>query len=267
MTQHTGQLGFELRRANTADRKEARADKLDAEAKSRHATVDTMVSVMNGQPLLIGHHSEKRHRRDLERVRTNMTKGIEASEKAKRLRSQVAHPSTAISGDDPEAVVKLKTKLAKMEEQRAEYKKVNKAIRKKGATPESIAESLGYSLLTVTRLLEPDWCGRIGIPGYTLTNLGANIRRVQKRIDALATIAVSPEPQSVSGNGWTIEEDADDNRVLIHFDTKPSKDVCRMMRTLGFKWSPTRGAWCRQITSAARYKATVAAAYLAEVSQ
>jgi hypothetical protein len=38
-----------------------------------------------GQPILVGHHSEKRHRRDLARIDSGMSKGFEEGRKADRL--------------------------------------------------------------------------------------------------------------------------------------------------------------------------------------
>lgn len=69
-----------------ADRLHERAAKAKAEAQGRMAAFDRIANnIPVGQPILLGHHSEKRHRRDIERMRTNLQKGFEASDKAKSL--------------------------------------------------------------------------------------------------------------------------------------------------------------------------------------
>ena len=43
-----------------------------------------------GQPILVGHHSEGRHRRDLKRIDNNMRKSVEESEKVDYFQSRVS---------------------------------------------------------------------------------------------------------------------------------------------------------------------------------
>lgn len=51
-----------------------------------------------GQPILVGHHSEKRHRRDIERIDNNMRKSIEADEKAEYYANKVENAEYTASG-------------------------------------------------------------------------------------------------------------------------------------------------------------------------
>src|SRR3546814_15431282 len=50
-----------------------------------------------------------------------------------------------------------------------------------------------------------------------------------------------------------IEYREQDGRVWLVFPGKPADDVRATLRSRGFKWSPTRGAWVRQLSEAARY--------------
>src|SRR3546814_1380025 len=50
-----------------------------------------------------------------------------------------------------------------------------------------------------------------------------------------------------------IEYREQDGRVWLVFPGKPADDVRGKLRSRGFKWSPTRGAWVRQLSEAARY--------------
>lgn len=81
------------RREAAAERLEQRADRYDeraarraAESDARYATVRRIGDMIPmGQPILVGHHSEGRHRRDIERMHSNMTKSVEAQREAERL--------------------------------------------------------------------------------------------------------------------------------------------------------------------------------------
>lgn len=72
-----------------AQNAEARAEKRDQIAH------DINSAIPFGQPILVGHHSERRHRKDLERIRSNMEKSIEESEKAEYLKGRAFDLSRA----------------------------------------------------------------------------------------------------------------------------------------------------------------------------
>lgn len=71
-------------------RLERAADRAKQEGESRLATADQMAYQMNGQPILVGHHSEKRHRRQIDKMwnhtRQGFTRLKEAEELARRIR-------------------------------------------------------------------------------------------------------------------------------------------------------------------------------------
>lgn len=71
------------------DRAEARQDGLETKAEKKlgerdaaWSEADRMIKMMNGQPILIGHHSEKRHRKDIARTDQLGRKGLEAHREA-----------------------------------------------------------------------------------------------------------------------------------------------------------------------------------------
>ena len=69
-----------------ADRLEARSDKKKAESASAYAAAKQVASFIPfGQPVLVGHHSEKRHRRDLEKIERGQRKSFEAEVESERL--------------------------------------------------------------------------------------------------------------------------------------------------------------------------------------
>lgn len=96
-----------------AERLEDQADRLAAEGKARLAAADSIASVIPmGQPILVGHHSERRHRKDLERIQTNTMKGLEALEDAKATRAAAVRAGRAASGAvDPGATMRRVDRL------------------------------------------------------------------------------------------------------------------------------------------------------------
>jgi hypothetical protein len=90
--------GYEYEEAGTVDHSEARteryeelAEKAEARRREAHETADAIAGLIPfGQPILIGHHSEGRHRRDLDKIDRNMRAAIEEHEKAERLRHRAA---------------------------------------------------------------------------------------------------------------------------------------------------------------------------------
>ena len=71
------------RKLEKATRYETYAANAEARAESRYNNARAIGShIPFGQPILVGHHSERRHRRDIERIDNNMRKSVEESEKA-----------------------------------------------------------------------------------------------------------------------------------------------------------------------------------------
>ncbi|MEU0078516.1 DUF3560 domain-containing protein [Micromonospora tulbaghiae] len=80
----------ETDRAERADRRAARyaerAGKADAESQARRAAADAISDRMPfGEPIKIGHHSERSHRRAFEKIHAHTEKSWEAADKAREL--------------------------------------------------------------------------------------------------------------------------------------------------------------------------------------
>jgi hypothetical protein len=83
-----------------AERMEGRAEKAEAEARHRFSAARAATAAIPfGQPILIGHHSEKRHRAALARSDANMRAGCEASDKAKHYADRAAAAAETASGE------------------------------------------------------------------------------------------------------------------------------------------------------------------------
>lgn len=256
------------RYAELADKNEARSD---AHYQRSHQLSDM---IPFGQPILVGHHSESRHRNHIKRIHGEMGKSVEASNKAEYYRQKAESVGKGgISSDDPAALKKLREKLESMERGHAFMKAINKAWRAAGK-PESenlegwkkIAEhpevkALGFEKIDELRQRQANtwFAGRAPFPSYSLSNNNANMKRVKDRIKELERKAEAPKAQDVSGDldgtPYTLHENNALNRVQILFDGKPPAEIRATLKHNGFRWSPRNKAWQRHLNNAGRYAA------------
>lgn len=153
------------------ERRLARAEKLRGYAAANATTAAQAYEAAKqisdgipfGQPILVGHHSEKGHRRDAARIDSGMRKSVEKTDRAEQQSATAAEieyqAARAIYDDDPDAIERLTAKLAKLTEERDGIKAANAAARKaKQPAP---------------------------YPAYALSNLGGVIGNTRKRIERL----------------------------------------------------------------------------------
>lgn len=242
---------YEIKQAERQGRFLELAEKFEkqAETVSSHARQrQNMIPL--GQPILVGHHSEGRDRRFRAKIEQGWRKAHELYEKAKYYRGKAAGVGHAgISSDDPDAPDKIQERIAKLEKKQAFMVAANKLVRKKDI-PGLMA--LGMTEAVAQKLLEPDFCGRLGFPDYALSNNSANIRRLKQRANSLKREEDKPEVEE-EHKGFTYREDHGENRVMFEFPGKPDESTRTLLKRNGFKWSPTRGAWVRQLNNAGRY--------------
>lgn len=171
----------------TRDRRLAKADRLRDYAGRREAKQDTLneaartdedaTGIPFGQPILVGHHSERRHRRAIERMDRAMGAAVDnantAEEQRRRAENIEAAANRAIYDDDPDALERLTAKLAALEEQRETMKAENAAYRRnnkdrlKAMTPYERHHAVPF-------------------PAYALSNLSGVIGNTKKRIQILS---------------------------------------------------------------------------------
>ena len=262
---------YEQKQEERALRLLEKSAKLNAESlatfqKSRAATA----GIVFGQPILVGHHSERRHRAAIQKSWDALGKGVALSEKAEHYAQKAASVGTGgISSDDPEAVKKLREKLAGLEGLQERMKAVNKVIRQRaGDEDEQINGLLALGWVTndqAANLVKPDFAGRVGYPAYALQNNNANISSTKTRIESLLKLATR-ETVTQTGNGYEYREDTEENRICFVFEGKPAEAIRDILKAHAFKWSPTRGAWVRQITNNALYAAKLVKAKLNEAA-
>lgn len=100
-----------------------------------------------GEPVKIGHHSEKRHRRIIEQARTNMSKSVEYANKAESYENKAAYWASradTINLSMPESIDYYKFKLE-------EVKEYHEGL-KSGKYPREHSYSLTYAKKAVNEL-------------------------------------------------------------------------------------------------------------------
>jgi hypothetical protein len=207
-----------------------------------------------GQPILVGHHSERADRAFRGRIDAKQHKAFDLSSKAAYYRDKAESVGTGgISGLDPDAVAKLEKELEKRIKAQEEMKAANRAVKMKDIEKGNAKlREMGYTDSNISELRKPDFCGRIGYPDYMLQNNNASIRRIKERIAELKAQSENEMPEKKTELYRFFQADG---RYQFVFDGKPADEVRTILKGNGFKWSPSRGAWVRQVTANARYSA------------
>jgi len=264
-------------RSDYEERKKARIDRLHEKARKTKDEACKLGEVSRrmldaipfGQPILIGHHSEKRDRNFRNNAFNKMSKAVELDKKAIHLESRAisVESNDSISSDDPEAIVKLKEKIKKLQDKQEFMKQVNKIIKSKPKnkkTEEKIKrlQEIGMSATLADESFKPDCCGLIGFPGYALSNNNANIRSTQKRLESLekefARAEENEENKKTIYDGFTVIENYEENRIQIDFNNRETyfklcKDKGINLRKHGFKFSKYSGCWQRLLNNNGRW--------------
>lgn len=174
---------YEAARQAKADRYRDYAERAagrSAAAMDREHAIADMIPA--GQPLLVGHHSERHHRRDMARMDNLIRKAVEEDGKAAYWRRKAANAESerVVRSADPDAVRKLREKLAGLETQRERRKAINAQLRAgKRYTELDLTPHERNELAVVEEMF------RGARTRYDLANVGAEIRRVKARITAL----------------------------------------------------------------------------------
>jgi len=241
------------------ERVEARRERLEERASNKEkASNDAYqrshaltANIPFGQPILVGHHSERGHRRALDKSWSLMGKSVGLSKEADELKSRAAGVGTGgISSTDPEAVNKLKDKLQKLKKSQETMKSVNKALKR---NDDAELQKLGLTEQQIIEIKKPDYAGRVGFPAYALQNNNAEIRRTQKRIEELSKLHNSNPIEFESDN---FDMGIKNGQIVVDFHHgKPNEEARKQLKTNGFKWSRYQGAWVRKVTINAIYTA------------
>jgi hypothetical protein len=179
----------ERRLARRLEWAESRKKKADASFRAADAIAS---QIPLGQPILVGHHSERHARRDQERIRSGMDRGCE------NLKMSQHHGSIAteierqldksIYSDDRDAADRLRERIAETERKAADHAAINRAWRK-GGQAELAALTLPSGVKISEKLAER--CAKVMADAPWLNapldigHLRASIRQDKKRLAEL----------------------------------------------------------------------------------
>lgn len=152
---------------------------------------------------------------------------------------------------EPQTVESLTAKLEQCKDLQETMKAVNNYWRKTGTCvgapgiTEEQAKKLDQKVTNATVSWE-----RQPFSSYDLTNNNAAIKRLESKVKEVGK----------GFSGWTFEGgeaviNNDINRLQLLFDERPDRDQSAVLKRSGFHWSPTEGAWQRQLTDNAIYSA------------
>jgi hypothetical protein len=258
---------YEAKQAARRERLEAKAASTRAEADARASRAFNSVRGLQGEPIKVGHHSERKHRNLLERSDNDMRKAGELYRHADKLESRADGVGRAgISSDDPEAVVKLERKVEALERNHAFMKRANELHWKNGkpgpandaawlAIEEQLGVEAGYFNSHRSLISRERWLGDKPFASFSLSNNNANIKHTKARLEEVRNLWQAETKALDVKEGVKLVENVEENRVQLIFDGKPEADTRALLKRHGFRWSPRNGAWQRHLNGNGIYAA------------
>jgi hypothetical protein len=251
-----GKLNFEENREKRIERFEKLSEKASKQSDEAYKQSHRMTeNIPMGQPILVGHHSEKGHRRLLDKSWNKLGQSVKLSEKSEyyKDKAESAKNNASISSDDPNALEKLQQKLTVLEKLQEKMKAINRVCRSKKLSEIEMFEKLKADFqldeTSINNLLNPRqaYLGK-GFASYTLTNNNAKINQVKKRIKRLEALE-KLESKTYDFGNVQLKLNAEDNRIELYFPGKPSYEFRKKLKSNGFRWSPRKSAWQKQISN------------------
>lgn len=239
------------------ERQEAKADRLAEWAAKRAEKAEASLTqaramgeaIPLGQPILVGHHSERADRRYRGRIDSTYRKAFEHGQKAESMAARsagiTAQLDRSIYSDDHDAIDRLNERIAELEAERDRVKAYNASCRqaaKSGGTGDlSLLDDRQRADILSTAKVCPYQIGPGGaFPAYHLSNLSGNIKRYR---DRLAEVERRQEKtaRTEEAGGVLVETVGGGRYARVTFTEKPGRDVIVALKAAGFRWGS--GSW------------------------
>jgi len=241
----------------TRERLTARAAKRDEWADGRAAKAaaawnagdlrEERSGIPLGQPVLVGHHSERRHRRAIDRAHAKCAEAVghaaKATEHTSAAKSIRAALTRSIFCDDANAVEALAAKAAALEATAEKNALINKTWRRclknnRGDVDATAADVCAtHKFSDATRDLMAAQARQFSNHAHngpaTSTHERAEARRCRRRIDEIRRRTVVTAEAEAAG-GVTITGGA---LVAVSFAARPEREIIDALRSAGFQWS------------------------------
>lgn len=244
--------GTGARRARLEARQERReewAGKAQARSDAAFETAHQVAGRFElGQPILVGHHSEKKARADQRRMHAAMDRAVGESKLAEHHAQRAAglerQLDRSIFADDVDAIPALRARIEQLKSEHAKRVELNAAARKLRPKPknraEMVAAIVGAGLIpaSLSRVYLTGSVSELDVhphPTWELQNGAAQIRRNE---DRLATIIKTNEKfRSASSAGGVLFELVAGDQIRITFAAKPDRSTIEELKAARFRWS------------------------------
>ena len=166
----------------------------------------------------------------------------------KKIRAHLTNKT--IYSNDALALEKLQNKLKDLEEKQAEMKAYN-AYYRKNKTLKGFEGLSDEDAERLDKEIEKSWYQQPFAP-YELSNNNGKIKQTKERIAELTRLKEAAETPAEDKypqvEGVEVVENAEAMRIQLIFDGKPDDETRSLLKSNGFRWSPSFGAWQRQLT-------------------
>ncbi|MCF1502166.1 hypothetical protein L0F51_00095 [Afifella sp. H1R] len=207
--------------------------------------------------------------RNRKRMDTAAKRGAEISDHVARSKNAAKRrafphgaPGKAIRSNNPDALALLAQKRANLIAERDALKTANAVLRKaersgadEAEMAAAVAAAMGWKQSTARTFITPNYMGKRGAEGFRFQSLGAEIRRIDKRIDAISAQVdrgeVEKTKETAAGD-VRIVEDPEAGRIQLFFPDKPDEATRSLLKSRGFRWAPSAGAWQRHLNQNGR---------------
>jgi hypothetical protein len=162
--------------------------------------------------------------------------------------------NTTIYSGDVLAIEKLENKLADLLETQEKMKKAN-AYYRKNKTMKGYAELTDEEAEKLDNAILNGYSWeQMPYASYKLTNNNGKIKQTRDRLERLKAEKESGDIEyDCADLGFTVKENTEIMRLQLFFEGKPDEETRKVLKSNGFVWSPSQGAWQRQLTNNARY--------------
>lgn len=177
--------------------------------------------------------------------------------------------NTTIYADEDDAIEQLEAKADKYRAYLEEMKKRNAHYRKHGTMK-------GYEGITDERAERLDdeikhSLHKVPFPAYELTSARQKIKAAEERAEQLKKLKAKAEQPAADNyphvDGVEVVENGEAMRIQLIFDGKPSDEIRTVLKSHGFRWSPSFGAWQRQLTESGKYATRKALEEIARIEK
>lgn len=175
----------------------------------------------------------------------------------------------SIAAGDENAIGKLQRKYDTLKAELENGKAMNAYFRKNKTLVGFPGISEQSAKAYDAKYASGDYFSRQPYMPYELQNGNAELHRIQKRIDEIKSAQVAAEaaranPEAAAAetaarypkvDGVEVQENAEQMRVQLRFPGKPDEATRTLLKSHGFRWSPSQNAWQRQLTGNGKYAA------------